>query len=855
MKRILKLGLCVLLVFGMIPSFKAANNNTGGKLPMLTGLFVAPELITGSNGWNQEDWNTVMSQLKAVGINKVVIQYSAQYYSDTSKNYYYTPSFEKVGADNTGKQNQIPYALKAAKDSGVKIWLGLHIAESAWFSAMSAGFQDTAFLKSSAEYSQKIFDDLWKQFKGTYADTIEGWYLPYEFNNIEVKGQAKTKLINNFYKPLTSHMKSVTPDKQIMVSPLVYASLTVAPSDSAVDVWRQLCRDLWADTRVDIIAPQDGCGWESTMKETLDPWYKAMDEARKQAQPTRDMKKYGKAVAWNNPECYNMNGTGTMTIKRLIDNMSIINQYVSEHVSFSLHSLAYLAEGKNGVQLNNRHYYQAYEYAMKNGKLFVPSKALPAPSNVKAQITNGVDVSLSWNKVTDDKVKMPVAGYDVWRKETGASPETAIRIKEIPQPKDDSVTVIDYQADPGTQYDYMVYAFDGTGNRSGTPATVQVEVESYGIALNREFGDNLAPSMTIIADGYLNTKLMYGKVSQLNDSQYGTKITNWENGKGAWVGFEKTDKNKLGKYNIQIANGTGKKIGFLYLNILNQPTRDVYLPEKIDVLADGVQIAVVYPFKEYQQSPVGEIWVPVDLKDAVTAKTITLRVTQKYYRSMVSEIRVYEGKPTASAGNDYKEPENLVAGQLVMISGYNSTQNFSPDNHFRGVKAATIDTQKGTLETNYMLYKGNYATRLLTHGLSKGPELRWTDDSSNSVWLGITNLGSSFELSVDLKSPSTVRAIETQWLLDRDATVFLPNMIEFYGQTVTGETELISKAYRPSAAMLNFDEKPSATNTHRIETKSFRAICNSDTVYKKIIAKVFPQYPANTHFARNLVVY
>jgi len=822
---------------------------------MLTGMFVAPELVTGSNPWTQEDWNKVMSQLKAVGINKVVIQYSVQYYSETSKNHYYTPSFEKASADNTGKQQQIPYALKAAKDSGVKLWLGLHIAEAAWFSAMSAGFQDAGFLKSSADYSQKIFDDLWKQFKGEYADTIGGWYLPFEFNNVDVKGQAKTKLINEFYKPLTSHIKNVTPNKQILVSPLVYASLTVAPTSDEVDVWRQLCRDLWAETQVDIIAPQDGCGWESTMKETLDPWYKAMDEARKQAQPARDAKKYGQAIAWNNPECYNMNGTSTMTMKRLTDNMTAVNAYVSEHVSFSLHSLVYLADGKNGVNATNQMYYKAYEYLVKNGRLFVPSKALPAPAGLKAQVSNGVDVVLSWDKVTDDKVQMPVAGYQVWRKEAGASADTVIRIKEIDQPKDSRVTVTDYQAEPGRQYEYMVYAFDGTGNRSGTPSTVKVTIEDFGIALNREYGQNLASSLKFSADGFLNAKLAYGKVSQLNDGKNGVKISNWENSKGAWIGFEKTERNQLGKYNIQIANSSGKKIGFIYLNMLNQPTMDVYLPEKIDVLADGVQIAVMYPFKEYHQSPVGELWIPVDLMDAVSAKTITLRITQKYFRSMISEIRVYEAKPTASAGNDYREPVNLAAGQPVMITGYGSTQNFNADAHFKGVKVTAIDTQKGTLETNYLMYKGNYATRLLTHGLGKGPELRWTDDSSNSVWLGLTNLGSSFELSVDLKSPSTVRAIETQWLIDRDAAVFLPTLIEFYGQTVTGETELIAKAYRPSVALLNFDEKPSSTNTHRIETKSYRAICSSDKLYKKITAKVFPQYPANTHFVRNLVVY
>ena len=852
MKQLLIISLCIIFIILLIPV--SANISASGETPpKLSGMFVAPETVTGGNPWDQNDWNAAMLQLKTVGITDVVIQYSVQYYSDNYKVYYYTPKFETAGDDTSGRRNLIPYALKAAKDNNMNVWLGLHLAESAWFSAMDAEFADAEFLKTSAEYSKKLFNDLWSQFKGTYSDTIKGWYLPFEYNN-QVKGLGKDRLINDFYKPLTSHIKSVTPNKTTIVSPLIYAPLLGTPSTAELNTWKELNKEIWANTQVDIIAPQDGCGWESTVKETIPVWYKVMEEGRVEAQKERDKKGFGKAIFWNNPECYSMNGTATMPIKRLIDNMAAVDKYVTGHCSFSMTSFVYFSETKGVSETVNEAYYKAYEYAVKNKKLFTPVQPIQAPSNFKAQITNGVDVSFSWDKIPDDKVEMMIAGYELWRKEDGAPDSSIIRIKEVPQSKEGQMTVIDYQTEPGVKYEYWLYAFDGTGNRSKTPAKISVSIDGYGMALNRKFGNDITSSVKISAGSYINSKLKYGNISYLTDGKLGSRISNWNSGTGAWTGFEMTDKNKTAKFDINIDNSSGKKIGFIYIQMLYQPTSDSFVPEKIDVLADGKHITSQYPFKEYYKASAGALWIPVDLKTVTSAKKITLKFTQKYLRLLIGEVRVYEATETIAARDNYKEPVNIVEGKPVTVS-YSHTQNFNPDDHFRGVKTTSIDMLKGTMESNYFIYKGSYATNLLTRGLGKGPEVRWTDDNTNSVWMGITNNGSGYELSVDLKSASIVRGVETQWLLDRDAAVFLPNLIEIYGITPSGEVDLLVKAYRPSTAMIDFDKAPSATNTHRVETKSYQAICSSDKLYKSITIKVFPQYTGNTHFLRNLIVY
>lgn len=852
MKRYLRIFLCAVLSLLIAAGTVFAEDNASGggeneSIPKLSGLFVATELCTGSNPWTAEDWKTALTEMKDAGMDKVIIQYAVQYYSDNYKIHYYTPKFEEAQSDNTGKHDQIPFALAAAKETGVKVYLGLHLAEDLWFSAMSAGFQDKDFLTSSAEYSKKVFDDLWEQFSGEYGDVIAGWYLPFEYNNSEVSGSAADTLINDFYVPLTNHIKSVTPDKKIMVSPLVYASLTDKPSEESVNNWYQLTYDILTKTKVDIIAPQDGCGWESTVRYTLPVWYDAL------ARAVKDAKDAGAAEAegWNNAECYNMNGTDTMTIRRLIENMAAVDEYVTSHISFSASSLLYLDGEKDGVNRTNKSYYDAYAYAAENGRLFVPENPIPTPEKAKAAVTDGVNVTLTFDKVEDSDVEMPIAGYYVFRKEGGS--EDYIRIKEIDQPEENSASVIDYSLAPGKRYDYRIYAFDGTGNLSGEPAELSVTIEADYAVFDKESTDKT--DFTAKIGTGVNSEAFMGDASRLNDGSGGGKIRNLEEDNAAWVGFKKTGQDSAGRAVVEITPGEGAAAGFMYIQFLNQPTLDVYLPERVDVTAGGRTLATLYPLRDYGNSPAGTVWIPIDFTDISSDATITVSMIMKYPYICLSEIMLYEAAQL-DVSEDHREPENKIAGQPVMITGYSEEQNFSADSHFGGVKFSSLDFESGTMSTNYLMFKECYSTYNLTRGPLAPAMLRWTEDGDRSFWLSIADIGSGYELSVDLSSPTTVNAMETVWMYDRDAAVYLPTKIEYYGTTVEGRTELIGTAYPPSTKLMDFDKEPSADNTHIVSTETYRVVNESpDTVYTRVSAKVFPRYSENVQFISNFSVY
>lgn len=850
-KRLCALLSCVFLftaMLGAMPSQAETGARESGK-PMLSGMFIAPTLTGREDAWTQDDWNTAMEQMKGIGVDQVVVQYAVYFYSEYNKAYFYTPAFETAETGTEAQRQQLPFILQAAKAAGVQVWLGLSLYEDAWFSGITSAFNDvdsagrSQFLTESEQYAERVFDDLWSQFQGEYGDTIAGWYLPFEFNNENLtQGNGGIdRLINDYYAPLTAHIKAVTPAKPTMCSPLVYTPLKGEADPAKLENWKTLLQSIWTNSRMDIIAPQDGCGWESSTKETIVPWYQAMAEAKQAAQPARDSKGWGEAVAWNNPEVYSMNPMGVMTTKRFTDNMAAIDQYVDAHVSFSLHSFVHLDQAKSGTSTVNEAFYKAYRYYYENGALYVPSTPIPTPANAQAAV-NGFGVTVTFDRV-DVGEDQPIAGYELWRKEADAGDAELVRIQEVQQAAPgESLAISDAQLEPGRSYEYRLYAVDGTGNRSGEPAVLKVEIPSYGIALNREFGDSLGSSVAVTAGDFLNGEAS-GDAAGLTA------------GTGSFA-FALTDRNTIGKYTLTCDLGGEKTVGFAYLQLQNNPFvgSEVFLPEKIDVLADGKSIAVVYPYKEYGSSATGGVWIPIDFGEAVTARQIQLVVTQKYANSEISVLRIYEASATSAATPDYLEPVNLVEGQPVYFNT-SSMQNFTPADHLFGIVNNTIDMLTGQFTSETLTYKSAPATSLLTHGLSRGPSVAWSEDGNNTAWLRVQNMGGEFVMEVDIPSPSILQAVEMQWLLDRDSAVFLPSYIEVYGTTAQGAEELIGTAYRPSEVMIDFDKEVSADNTHRVETVAFRVPVESNKLYKKISLRISPQYANNAHFIKSVAVY
>ena len=323
---------------------------------------------------------------------------------------------------------------------------------------------------------------------------------------------------------------------------------------------------------------------------------------------------------------------------------------------------------------------------------------------------------------------------------------------------------------------------------------------------------------------------------------------------GSILCFGKKEEKKLGSAVLEVKRKEAGKVGFIHLQLLYQPTRDIYLPERLDVLCGDEILLTVYPQREYGTSIPGNVWIPLDFGTVVETDAITVKMLMKSPYVAVSEVKLYTADEIPCEG--YREPENKIAGRPVMITNYTMEQNFTPDAHFGGVSVSAIDYEKGTIDTNYLMLKECYSTELLTRGAMNAPMLRWTEDGERSYWLSITNIGETYELKVDLPAPTTIDAVETVWMYDRDATVYLPAKIEYYGTTLSGQNELIGTSYPPSVQLIDFDQPTSEENRHIISAESYRVMnASKDTVYRQVTAKIYPEYPANTQFISHFSVY
>ena len=821
--------------------------------PVIDGMFACFELTAPMSAgnlkpWGQAEWSDALAKMAAVGMDKVIVQYTAMYYGKDTKYFFYPQTFDTGQKQPDYRAVQCEYLLKAAKDNNMKVYMGLQLAEDLWFFEQSRGFTDEDFLKDSAEFSIGLAEDLWKVFGSKYGSVIEGWYLPFEFTNNENNAASATKLSEQYYTPVTAALKELTPGKLTMSSPLVYTNLLIEPTKAEIDRFKEFFTIIWESSQLDIMAPQDGCGWESTVKEGLPPWYKAMAEVRDSINPERAKKGFGQAMLWNNPESYSMNGVNPMPTRRLIENISIIKQYVDKNVSFSIHRFIPMAKDLCGADADSGYYYNAYKYYIETGRLYEPSTPIPAPGSGSAAVENTYDVKLAWNRV--EVKNQPVAGYVIKRRLKGDD-KSVIKVMEISQPDDGQVTYTDCQVPTGREYEYMIYAFDGTGNRSDA-AVIPVSLPATGYENEREYSENIAENIKIDVTAKRNIKLEPGDIGieSLNDGRLPGEFRILEFDKANFVSLKTENKDETGSFEILLSGIAKKKVGFLYLNILYKPELSIGLPEKIEVYADGVSvpIAVVYPAHDSKSIKSGGFWQPVALEELAEPDSLRIAVTQKSEYVMMSEIRLYE-----TAANPGNMPKSLVEGQYVSVLGYANSGDFKPDEHFRGVTMSSYDRKTDYLSTDYIMFKGSYATNVLTKGFS--PAISWQEDKNYSGWLGIGGIGTSYQLSVDLREPSTVGAISCEWLQDRISSIYVPNQVEFYGDDGTGRLNLISRAQRPAIPQLDLTLPVSAGNCHRVEEKTMWASCGDGKLYTKIVIKVFPNYPSQWAYIRSIAVY
>ncbi|MEN2665752.1 DUF4434 domain-containing protein [Listeria aquatica] len=330
MRRILGKGILLLLLafFLNTDSVKAAT------LPKISGMFIRNDMIAskekaveqGKKVWDQDQYIQLASDMFNAGMTIMIPQTAVNYESSDKQTFYYpTERYQTTNQSSGDQENQLTYSLEAAKAKHMNVFLPLQLSENDWFTALYDGFKSQKsqnFLKESALFSMGIADEMMQKYGSKYAKEISGWYLPFELDNSNLYDpKTRDTFINLYLKPVTNHLKKLNPTGRIITSPLLYTNLK-NPTESDIVEWNTMWKEIFEQTVVDTLMPQDGGGWESATALNLGPWYASMKTSIDEVNQSKESKNI---ELWNNPECYSMTGSGTMDIRRLLDNMAAVS--------------------------------------------------------------------------------------------------------------------------------------------------------------------------------------------------------------------------------------------------------------------------------------------------------------------------------------------------------------------------------------------------------------------------------------------------------------------------------------------------------------------------------------------------
>lgn len=363
-------SLCMLLLgvtvtYDKKEAVAAAMSSGTGSPSQVSGVFIAPEL---SSEADAGQWKNALQNMKAIGIDTVIIQYSFQHDPYNGQQAYFPYDEEDTDPDAAKfplRRSQIESILSAARAADIQVYLGLQIAEYEWFKKDM--YRDIQWLHDQYRLSLKLADSLWAYFGIPYDDTLVGWYLPFEFESSEEYRPYYKQLAEEFYHPLTTALKSRRQygDYKIMISPLMYQT-------SDLILWQQAIETILSASMIDVIAPQDGIGYGTQSHDSVGPWFyatkKAVDSVN-QAQ-SKDIS------LWANCENYkrlthsaadDVERRKPMSIRKFINSMDVVAPYVEKLVTFSIHRWDTALLESSYVDVNAS-YYEAYKRYYQTGQ-------------------------------------------------------------------------------------------------------------------------------------------------------------------------------------------------------------------------------------------------------------------------------------------------------------------------------------------------------------------------------------------------------------------------------------------------------------------------------------------------------
>lgn len=282
--------------------------------PYVTGTFIQPYAFS---SFTDAQWDKHFEGLLEVGIDIMIIQWtSTTPHSSFSDVYYPSDYAEAHKASSFSNQSQmLERCLKSAEKYGVKVFVGLNIADEWW----DINSLKTDWFTNQAEIGMISAGEIHKLYKEKYPNALAGWYFAWEmYNGMNGRETDAGNFLNMYLEPLTA----IDPTMPLMLSPFVTSG--GGSAEKAGDEWKKVFET--ANFRDgDIFCCQDavGAGWITI--DQLDDYFREL----KAAVDTENGLRF-----WANNENFTKDFQSA-PVDRFVKQMEISHKYVENHITFA----------------------------------------------------------------------------------------------------------------------------------------------------------------------------------------------------------------------------------------------------------------------------------------------------------------------------------------------------------------------------------------------------------------------------------------------------------------------------------------------------------------------------------------
>ncbi|MBO7328055.1 MAG: DUF4434 domain-containing protein [Lentisphaeria bacterium] len=184
------------------------------------------------------DWVKKFELLKTYGVDTVI--YQAAVWNELETVYYPSKRFASYRLFD-----QIGNVLKAAKETGLEVYLGAYGSVSGWCMG-----KDPAFVEQEKLNHFAVQDELFELYEGQF----KGIYFAPETAYRGERDLYTEKTLNSIYRDFCDRLKTLHPGCEILMSPAT--KYYEGKLDEMVESWNTILDGV----KLDIMAPQDSIG-------------------------------------------------------------------------------------------------------------------------------------------------------------------------------------------------------------------------------------------------------------------------------------------------------------------------------------------------------------------------------------------------------------------------------------------------------------------------------------------------------------------------------------------------------------------------------------------------------------------